>query len=479
MAQILAMPQSPPIFTNLTPESISEETQSLIDRSNALRDEIASNITPATATFKNVVLPLIDDFNQASRRLNILGSLLAEASPDPAIRHSSRAAQKRILAAQSGHAMRGDIAALVGAIYDRAHLSDADHLDAEDWHLLRLMRSEFLPSGSMLLDKEQRQRLPVARAEIDELQLAAVDTITEANGDGIWLHRDELEGMSSEVLGSLDVDRRAEDSRPDAAQTVCFVTFKAKHANEMSSLVEDGEVRRKYQAAYRRRCPENIPRLARVVVLRDELARILGFKNYASMKIEEMMAHNVGDVLATLRTICHRLRLAAKAEDEQLLELKRQEASLDEESSDTVLNDWDWSFYARKFRTRNVREDGHKIEEYFEMNYTWTATCGLFEELFQIEFHEITGKISAWHNSVRVYTVWDGPRRNDDFLGYLYADLIGRDGKYQNQRHVLIEPVRSENVWSTSYIDSADNRYLPEVYFSRRLAKLSLVGPDV
>ncbi len=178
-------------------------------------------------------------------------------------------------------------------------------------------------------------------------------------------------------------------------------------------------------------------------MLRDDEARTLGFENYASMKMEEMMAHSADDVLKLLHEICHQLKPLAKAEDKRLQKLKVRDVNPKEETKAITLNDWDWSFYARNFRAQNRGVHGTKIEEFFEMDHTWTATCGLFEELFRIEFHDITGQTLAWHKSVRVYTVWDGPQRDGNFLGYLYADLLERDGKYPNQRHVLIEPVRA------------------------------------
>ncbi|KAJ3498562.1 hypothetical protein NLG97_g1030 [Lecanicillium saksenae] len=147
------------------------------------------------------VQPLIDNANRTACRLNILGGLLAEAAPESTVRSAAREAQILILEANTAQLMRQDIADLIRAVHQSA--DSGSHLDAEDKHLLNHMYCEIKRSGATLQNEEARNRLKEVKAEIDQLQLAAVKTLTDGDTGGLWFSGDELLGMSPKVLDSL------------------------------------------------------------------------------------------------------------------------------------------------------------------------------------------------------------------------------------------------------------------------------------
>ncbi|KAJ3485639.1 hypothetical protein NLG97_g6773 [Lecanicillium saksenae] len=333
--------------------------------------------------------------------------------------------------------MRQDIADLIRAVHQSA--DSGSHLDVEDKHLLNHMYREIKRSGATLQNEEARNRLKEVKAEIDQLQLAAVKTLTDGDTGGLWFSGDELLGMSPKVLDSLDMRKATPKNGAEVSEY--FTTFKDSVRSQMASSVRHAGARRTYAVGARRRFPENASRLAKLVVLRDEMARILGFDNYADMRMEELMAGNIGDVLDTLRRMVEKLKPLADAENDMLLDLKHQENSDEQDKQFTCIDDWDWAFYAKKFRAQNQNGGAEAVKEYFEVHHTWNGTLTLFEELFRIRFKDITGSTSVWHDSVKTYSVWNDPSKDEgSFLGYLYVDLFEREGKYQNQRHVLIEP---------------------------------------
>ncbi|KAK5994348.1 hypothetical protein PT974_04822 [Cladobotryum mycophilum] len=235
--------QPPPIFMGLTPKSILDETKSIIIHSNMLCDRIVSTLTPATASFSNVARPTVDDMNRAACCLKILGTLLAEVSPDPLIRDASRGAQKLILAAGSESIMRRDVAALVGSVYNRSLLEKDDQLDAQDRHLFNHLQGRFLRSGSTLQNEEKRRRLQGAQAELHDLRIAAQKTLSDSN-DGVWFSRIDLAGMSMTVIDSLKV--RDDTDGQDIAGVTYFVTFKGEHATQMWLHMQNEASRRRY-----------------------------------------------------------------------------------------------------------------------------------------------------------------------------------------------------------------------------------------
>jgi metallopeptidase MepB len=280
------LPEPPPTFSGITPASIAAETELIISNSIALRDHLVRTLTPSTATFINLILPLIDSTNLAARRLTILKSLLVAVSRDAEIRDASREAAKKASAAEAASLMRADIAELVAAVYSRQG-GDED-LDEQDRHLLSRMHGEYVRSGAGCADGTQRERLADAWRELNELRAAAQKTFIEGDDvDGVSFSRNELEGVSNDVL---EVMKRAEEGD-------FWVAFrKEEHVREVWRYASSEETRRRIYVAEERRFPENVARLEKIVVLRDEIAKFLGFENHASLKMEDKMARSVEEV---------------------------------------------------------------------------------------------------------------------------------------------------------------------------------------
>ncbi|KAK5994347.1 Saccharolysin [Cladobotryum mycophilum] len=149
------------------------------------------------------------------------------------------------------------------------------------------------------------------------------------------------------------------------------------------------------------------------------------------------MARSVDEVHAMLHGIWTKLEPVSRSEDAKLLELKRQESRW---GSEVHLNDWDWDYYARKERSRQSSVDREKFAEYFEVRHTFGKTLRTFETLFELQFHEITGEVSTWHDSVKAYSVWDIANeagKTGQFLGYLYS-FTSADGIHNYPSSALV-----------------------------------------
>lgn len=281
-------PEPPPALEDITPASIIVETESILSSSAALLDRLAATLSPSAATFATLVRPLIDDANRASCRLDILGYLLARVSPDPAVREASRQAQTRIEAFEAAKLVRRDIASLVAAVFERSGIDDS--LDAQDRYLLARIHGEYVRSGASIRDDAQRARLQAARAEVNELLATVQKAFTEVN-DGIWFSRSELDGVPDDWLATLKVA-----DGEGSSEEQLWVTFGDYHYLYVMRSASSEDTRRRLYVAKQRRFPENVTRLSKIVLLRDEIARLLGFENHAALKVEERMVQSVDDI---------------------------------------------------------------------------------------------------------------------------------------------------------------------------------------
>jgi metallopeptidase MepB len=170
----------------------------------------------------------------------------------------------------------------------------------------------------------------------------------------------------------------------------------------------------------------------------------LGYPDHASFKIEDKMAKTPKTVLDFLGDLKTQLAPGGVKEIAHLKELKKTDL---EARGMSELNDgeyylWDHRFYDRLMVETEYSIDEQKIAEYFPLQSTVEGMLNIFEELFGLVFVSIEGaerdKISetgkggdiAWHEDVKIFSVWDDESEGKGFVGYLYLDLHPRPGKY-------------------------------------------------
>jgi metallopeptidase MepB len=146
-----------------------------------------------------------------------------------------------------------------------------------------------------------------------------------------------------------------------------------------------------------------VPLFTEAIVLRDEAARLLGYPDWASFRIEDKMAKTpktVNDFLDDLRT---QLAPGGVKETTHLKEIKAadlQSRGL-ETSNDGNYYLWDSRFYGRMMIEKEFSIDEQKIAEYFPLQSTIEGMLHIFEELFGLVFVEIgpeeRSKISCKH----------------------------------------------------------------------------------
>ncbi|KAM0553406.1 hypothetical protein ACHAPJ_007420 [Fusarium lateritium] len=309
---------SPPTFESLTPDAVLAETQDILDSTSALHDDLAATLTPATADFASVIRPIVDDTNRTACRLRILTTLLGQLSPDRELRDAAQQAETRVTAAQASILMRPDIASLVAAVYERRKIAPAVSLDGQDQHLLAHIHGEYIRSGACLRSDDEREELRVALKEINDLRSAAQTAFTEEE-DGIWIERMDLAGVPENILETM-----AQEG------TRIQVTFRNDHVTAVMCHAVSSETRRQFAVAQQNRLPENVARLAKLVALRDQVARLLGFEHHAALKITDNMAPSVTYVEAQLAELHKRLKPLAQAETDKLLQLKKRESDAEE-----------------------------------------------------------------------------------------------------------------------------------------------------
>lgn len=122
--------------------------------------------------------------------------------------------------------------------------------------------------------------------------------------------------------------------------------------------------------------------------------------------------------------------------------IKRGHLAANHQLEDEEILPWDFAYYLRLLE-ESKKVDQEAISEFFPLQNIIQKMLGLFASFLQLRFQrlsseELDGKIR--HEDVEAWSVWDD---KNDLVGYLFSDVLYRDGKYKGNQNVSLRAVRA------------------------------------
>jgi len=166
----------------------------------------------------------------------------------------------------------------------------------------------------------------------------------------------------------------------------------------------------------------NGPLIERILSLRLEQARRLGFANWADKSLAAKMAGSIAEVEALLENLRAAAYPIAVGELEDLRACaKRHNAA---EAAD--LRPWDVSFWADHLRRERFDLDSEALRPWFPLPQVLDGLFSLCDRLFGITISAADGEAPIWHPDVRFFRVHD--RDNGRPIAAFYLDPYSRPG---------------------------------------------------
>ena len=215
--------------------------------------------------------------------------------------------------------------------------------------------------------------------------------------------------LSSELAGlpANAVDRAAADAREANQPGWLFRLDQPTYMTVMASA-ESEQLRRDIYEAWITRASElgpsagrfdNNPVIADILPLRHELARLVGFDNFADYALATRMAKSSKQVLAFLDDLARRCLPAARREFSDL-----------EEFAGRKLNAWDMAYYGERLQESRFKVSQEALRPYFPLPRVLGGLFALIRRLYGISVRERPG-VGVWHPSVRYYDLLDQEER--------------------------------------------------------------------
>ena len=284
----------------------------------------------------------------------------------------------------------------------------------EEKRLLKETLKQFELNGLMLSDVklEQVKKLKMQLASKE----AAFSTNNNNDESTVEFTDDELSGVSPDFKTRLK----------RAASGKWVVTTKSTDSTQVMENAILGETRRRMQFAYWNRAADaNTKLLQEAILLRREIAELMGYATWADYRTHGRMAKDAKTVSDFLNSLKGKLALRERRD---LAELAAFKSTLHSDPTASVdLKSWDIAYLSYQLKKKKFNLDDEVIRPYFPSDVVIQGMFEVYSHLLGVKFVQVKD-VDVWADGVTFYEIHDSG--NGRLIGYFYADFFPRPGKY-------------------------------------------------
>ena len=414
-----------PAFSNIKPEHVLPAMTQLIADSRSTINALLANGGPYT--WASLVEPLEDIDDRINRAWSPVGHMNAVVNSD-----ELREAYNACLPLLSEYATEvGQNDVLFQAYKSIAEGPEFEKLDTAQRRIIENALRDFRLSG-VDLPPAEKQRFKEIAQELSRLGSQFQDHVMDATQG--WTRHVEDESL----LAGLPDSAKAMAAQAASARGLTGWLFTLEFPSYIAIMTyaDSRELRRELYTAYATRASDqgpnagqwdNTPVMEKLLALRHDEARLLGFKNFAELSLATKMAPGTDEVVAFLENLAERSRVSAK---EDLAELRAfAEGELGINNPDA----WDWTYASEKLRQKKYQLSEEEVRAYFPASRVVAGMFAVVERLYGLTIRE-KGGVDVWHPDARYYEIHDqaGELRGAFFLD-LYARAKKRGGAWMDE----------------------------------------------
>lgn len=379
--------------------------QALVDRIKSLKGAAAPALTydAVLGRFDDVVLEI-----DSAAELN---QLTAVAHPDAAVREAAKLCEPKADSFLTGLYLDADLAGVI-----RAYAAKNEPLLGEKKKLLAEILRDFRRNG-LLLSPDQQKEMRRMNEEIIRIGQDFESNIASSSGH-IEVKADSLKGLPPEYVAKHPAKSGKIEIGIDYPDYFPFVTYSQDRKAATELFVKFSN----------RGGEENVKLLERLLKLRSDKAKLLGYPSWADYVLEPRMARDAKTVKAFLAQIREALRAPAKIE---LAELMKEHVKGFGKATDK-LPPSERYFLQDRVKKEKYKLDTQELSQYFEIGAVKKGLLDITAKMYGLDYKEVPAK--AWHPDVTAYEVSSGGKP----IGKFYLDLYSRPDKF---KHMAMFPV--------------------------------------
>ncbi|SDX13457.1 M3 family metallopeptidase [Litoreibacter albidus] len=399
-----------PPFADISDDDFAPGFDAALDEARA---ELATITDNADApTFENTI-DALELMGEAMHKVLAPFYMLAGVDSNPAREALQRGFSPKLAAWGSEVSMNPKLFARVETLWNKR---DDLNLTAEQLRVLELTRRGFVRAGAQLEGadfdrlKEVKERLAVIGTQFTQNLLA------DERDWSMPLSEEVLEGLPDFVVATARAaaDAAGEDGyllTLSRSLIVPFLQFSPRR--DLREVAYEAWVARGANGGD----TDNRAIAAETLKLREERAKLLGYKDFASYKLETEMAKTPDAVRDLLTQVWHPAKAQADLDAQKLTEM------MHADGINGDLEAWDWRYYSEKRRAAEHDLDEAAIKPYLQLDRMIEAAFDCATRLFGLQFAPITADLH--HPDARAWDV----TRDGKHIAVFIGDYFARGGK--------------------------------------------------
>ena len=415
LMQKSALPFGAPDFSKIKSGHYLPAIQAGIEEQRAEIKQIVEN--RQKPTFQNTILAF-EKSGQLLDRVKNIFFCITEANKTPEIEAAEKAAIPLLTDFENEINFNQKFFERVKYVYDH----ERNSLKGEDKVLLEEIYKNFVRSGA-LLPKDKMARMKEINTKLAQLQQDFGNMLPKASvASTVWVNDvKELAGLSEGAIAQCKKDA---ESRGGKAP-YCIVITNTTQQPILANLENRRLRERVYNASIHRTDGtgeyNTFPVIVEITKLRAEKAQLMGYKNYASYALANVMAKNTDNVYAFLNQLIKEYQPKAVAETKDIEAYARKT-----QGPNFNLQPYDRFYYSAKMKKEHFNFADDEVKPYF--NIDSVLINGIFyaaNKVYGLTFKE-RKDIPTYHPDMKVFNVIDN---NGKQLALFYCDYFRRPTK--------------------------------------------------
>ncbi|MBL4764886.1 MAG: M3 family metallopeptidase [Colwellia sp.] len=299
---------------------------------------------------------------------------------------------------------------------------DVKLLSSAQQRLVLLTYNNFSRNGATL-NVEDKKRYADINQRLAELHTKfGNNVLADEESYVLYLNKEQLGGLPESVVSvaASAANTRAHpgeyaitNTRSSMAPFLTYSTARALRKQVWNTYYNRGDNGDEF---------DNNAVIAEILQLRHERVGLLGYKNYASWRLEDRMAKAPENAIALMEGVWPAAIARVEEEVADMLAIGKAQDGIEK------IEPWDYRFYAEKVRQDKYNLDSNEVKQYLQLNKLREAMFYVAGRLFNFEFSEITdGSVPVFNADVRVWQVMD--KASKEHIGLWYLDPFARKGK--------------------------------------------------
>ena len=404
-----------PPFDKVTPAMFPQALQFAIDEQAHEVAAIAKN--PTAPTFANTVEALEKTGQRLDRVLSVFGVMTSNMAT-PEYQALDKEWSPKLSAAYDAITLDPNLFQRVKTLYNaKATLG----LDAKQDRLLTRLYDGFVRRGANL-NPQQKERLSAYNQQLATLFAEFSEKVLADESTYIFATEAEMKGVPADMKAAY-----ASAAKAHGKPAGTFAIKNTRSAvDPLLTFADDRALREKVWKAFVNRgdnggANDTNATIAKIVKLRSDRAKLLGFKNHAEWRMQDTMAKTPERAMDLMMKVWPAAvqRVKEEVADQQALATKL--------GDKITIQPWDYRYYQEKVRKDRYDLSQEEIKPYFALDNIINASYWAAGELYGLDFKEITGTVPVWKDDIRVYSVTD--RKTGKQVGVFYRDDYAAEGK--------------------------------------------------